>query len=130
VDDLHSARLAGHLSEHWLFIANDDYQPGVLDPSPCGHVQNEEGSFKDDPTDPEVIASAKPGHPAAGKHEKIGPSFVLPCRRIMVTVCYSVAFRDLNHFSYSFSHHFDNPTSVTTVIFILILSSFSSSQCP
>jgi uncharacterized membrane protein len=40
--------------------------------------RTKKGSFKDDPTDPEVIASAKPGHPAAGKHEKMGRHLFYP----------------------------------------------------
>ena len=30
------------------------------------------GSFKDDPTDPEVLAAAKPGDPVEDKHDKMG----------------------------------------------------------
>ena len=30
------------------------------------------GSFKDDPTDPEVLASAKPGDPVEAKYDKMG----------------------------------------------------------
>ena len=46
VDDLHCTRLVVQAWEHWLFIANDDYQPGVLNPSPCCHVQNKEGQLQ------------------------------------------------------------------------------------
>ena len=46
VDEVRSTRLVGQQWEHWLFIANDYYQPGILNPSPCGHVQKKEGQLR------------------------------------------------------------------------------------
>ena len=34
--------------------------------------RRKKGSFKDDPTDLEVLAAAKPGDPVGGKHDKMG----------------------------------------------------------
>ena len=36
------------------------------------------GSFKDDPTDPEILASAKPGHRVADKYDKMGRRLFYP----------------------------------------------------
>ena len=37
--------------------------------------RRKKGSFKDDPTNPEVLASAKPGDLVADKHDKMGRRF-------------------------------------------------------
>ena len=34
--------------------------------------RRKKGSFKDDPTDPEVLVAAKPGDPVEAKHDKMG----------------------------------------------------------
>ena len=38
--------------------------------------RRKKGSFKDDPTDPEVLAAAEPGHRVADKHDKMGRRLV------------------------------------------------------
>ena len=40
--------------------------------------RRKKGSFKDDPTDPEVLASAKPGDPVEAKHDKMGRRLFYP----------------------------------------------------
>jgi hypothetical protein len=40
--------------------------------------RRKKGSFKDDPTDPEVLASAKPGDHVEAKHEKMGRRLFYP----------------------------------------------------
>jgi len=40
--------------------------------------RRKKGSFKYDPTDPEVLASAKPGDPVKAKHNKMGRRLFYP----------------------------------------------------
>jgi hypothetical protein len=40
--------------------------------------RRKKGSFKDDPTDPEVLASAKPGDRVEAKHDKMGRRLFYP----------------------------------------------------
>jgi len=40
--------------------------------------RTKKGSFKDDPTDPEVLASAKPVHRVADKRDKMGRRLLYP----------------------------------------------------